>query len=103
MGLGGALGAALGGALAEALGWRWEFGVQVPFLVLSCVIAFLAIPNGLGVQEEQRKNAWQALKEFDSTGSILLSVCITFLILGINLGGNVLPCKSAPFPSHRQG
>ena len=29
-GCGGSLGAALGGAIADSLGWRWEFGVQVP-------------------------------------------------------------------------
>lgn len=80
--------------MAEALGWRWEFGVQLPFLAAITIIALLAIPNDLGKQEERQKNAWQALREFDVKGSVLMSGCVTFLILGLNLGGNVLPCKS---------
>ncbi|KAL2691877.1 hypothetical protein Neosp_002269 [[Neocosmospora] mangrovei] len=94
-GVGSALGAATGGAMADYFGWRWEFGVQVPPLLLCMVVAWIAIPDDLGIEGE-RKGVWQALKEFDAKGSLLLTTSITFVILGLNLGGNVLPW-SHPF------
>ncbi|KAH7349344.1 multidrug resistance protein fnx1 [Plectosphaerella cucumerina] len=94
-GIGSALGAALGGAMADHLGWRWEFGVQVLPLLLCCVAAALAIPNDLGLVGK-RQTLMEALRIFDFRGSILLSTSLTFLVLGLNLGGNVLPW-SHPF------
>ena len=82
-GLGSASGAALGGAMAEALGWRWEFGVQVPALVICLVLSHLTIPDGLGIQGENRMTVWEALAEFDTKGSIILTVAITFVTLGL--------------------
>lgn len=89
-GVGSALGAAVGGAMAEALGWRWEFGVQIPPMVICLCISAVAIPDGLGIQGE-RKSVVQAIREFDAKGSVLLTVSVSFLILGLNLGGNVFP------------
>nr|XP_036588501.1 transporter C460.03-like protein 1 [Colletotrichum truncatum]KAF6799874.1 transporter C460.03-like protein 1 [Colletotrichum truncatum] len=89
-GVGSALGAALGGAMADHLGWRWEFGIQVPPLILCCIIAVIAVPSDLGLQGK-RESFIEALKAFDFKGSILLTTSITFFVLGLNLGGNVLP------------
>ncbi|KAG5972909.1 hypothetical protein E4U55_000703 [Claviceps digitariae] len=95
-GAGSALGAAVGGAMAEALGWRWEFGVQLPPLILCLAVSAVAIPDALGVQGGERKSMLTALREFDMKGSLLLTVSVSFLILGLNLGGNVMPW-SHPF------
>lgn len=81
-GVGSALGAALGGAMAEALGWRWEFGVQIPPLVLCLCVSWVAIPDDLGVMGE-RKTVMQAVREFDARGSLLLTLSVSFLILGL--------------------
>ncbi|OLN87872.1 putative transporter C460.03-like protein 1 [Colletotrichum chlorophyti] len=94
-GVGSALGAALGGAMADHLGWRWEFGIQVPPLILCCIIAVIAVPGDLGL-EGKRETFVEAIKAFDFKGSILLTTSITFFVLGLNLGGNVLPW-SHPF------
>ncbi|RFU29487.1 hypothetical protein B7463_g6850, partial [Scytalidium lignicola] len=89
-GVGSTLGAATGGAIADHLGWRWEFGIQVPALVICLCIAITCIPNDLGLAKGVKKNTlWQAMQTFDFRGSILLTTSLTFLILGINLGGNV--------------
>jgi hypothetical protein len=101
------LGAALGGAIADHLGWRWEFGVQVPFIAICLIIACFTIPRNLGLAEGvKQKTLLEAMKVFDLKGSILLTTSVTFLILGIvshalpsnfsantpqNLGGNVYP------------
>lgn len=83
-GAGSSLGAALGGAIADYLGWRWEFGIQIPGLVLCLVLAFFTVPSRLGLSEGvKRKTLWEAMQEFDFKGSILLTSSITFLILGL--------------------
>jgi hypothetical protein len=83
-GLGSALGAALGGAIADHLGWRWEFGVQVPAVFICFVLAWVTVPTRLGLQEgAERKTVLEAMKVFDFRGSILLTTSITFFILGI--------------------
>lgn len=90
------LGAALGGFMADYLGWRWEFGIQVPPLLLCIGISAVTIPNELGLRSSKRETFLQVMKLFDFRGSFLLTSAITFLILGLNLGGNVLPW-SHPF------
>jgi MFS family permease len=83
-GAGSALGAALGGAIADHLGWRWEFGVQVPFLAVALAMACFTTPPRLGLREgEQKKTVLEAMKVFDFKGSVLLTTSVTFFILGI--------------------
>ncbi|KAJ4294796.1 hypothetical protein N0V88_005030 [Collariella sp. IMI 366227] len=95
-GVGSMLGAALGGVMADYLGWRWEFGVQVPLVVIVLVVSTVVVPDDLGLHGKQKKTLREALQTFDFKGSILMSTSVTFLILGLNLGGNVLPW-SHPF------
>jgi MFS family permease len=92
-GTGSSLGAALGGFLADALGWRWEFGIQVPAIALCFVIACFTTPTGLGPNFAKHSNdgLWQTVKGFDLAGSFLLTISITFLVLALNFGGNILP------------
>jgi MFS family permease len=112
-GVGSSLGAALGGFLAETLGWRWEFGnscynlwfkelanfychsigIQVPAVFLCVVVAYFTTPAELGpmLSKETSQNFTQTLLSFDLAGSALLTSSVTFLILGLNLGGNILP------------
>ncbi|TQV98827.1 hypothetical protein V2A60_007476 [Cordyceps javanica] len=90
-GAGSAIGAAAGGWLAETVGWRWEFGIQVPLLVLIFASSFFAIPRDIGIRGKPAKTVMQALREFDLKGSALLTTSTTTFILGLNLGGNILP------------
>ncbi|KAF7523040.1 hypothetical protein G7054_g11921 [Neopestalotiopsis clavispora] len=94
-GLASAAGAALGGLMADTLGWRWEFGVQVPAILLCLVGVITLVPNDLGLVGK-RETFMEAMRAFDFKGSFLLTTSTTFLILGLNLGGNVLPW-SHPF------
>jgi MFS family permease len=95
-GLGSASGAALGGWLCDSLGWRWAFGVQVPFLGLCFIMGALFTPSNLGPMliNAGEGSAWIALKNFDSLGSVSLVVAVTSLILALNLGGNIFPWTS---------
>ncbi|PQE10259.1 major facilitator superfamily transporter protein [Rutstroemia sp. NJR-2017a WRK4] len=89
-GLGSAAGAALGGAIADHLGWRWEFGVQVPGLVICWFVSYFTVPSTLG-RSKEHKTIRDSLKVFDYKGSFFLTSTVTFFILAINLGGNIFP------------
>ncbi|KAF1985165.1 MFS general substrate transporter [Aulographum hederae CBS 113979] len=99
-GVGSSLGAAMGGFLAETLGWRWEFGIQVPAIALCVVVAYFSTPPALGPMLSRTSQVSQTFVEtllsFDLAGSALLTSSVTFLILALNLGGNMLPWDS-PF------
>ena len=92
-GVGSSLGAALGGFLAETLGWRWEFGIQVPAVFLCVLVAYFTTPSELGPMlcKETSQTFVETLLGFDLAGSTLLTSSVTFLILALNLGGNILP------------
>ncbi|KAK3312398.1 major facilitator superfamily transporter [Apodospora peruviana] len=90
-GVGAMLGAGLGGAMADYLGWRWEFGVQVPLLAASLLVAVTTIPSDLGLEGRPKLAFRDAMRTFDFKGSFLMSTSVTFLILGLSLGGNVIP------------
>ena len=83
-GAGSAFGAATGGAIADHLGWRWEFGIQIPLLVILFTGACFTTPRDLGLGAGvTRIGLWEALKLFDYRGSFLLTTSTTFLILGL--------------------
>lgn len=77
------LGAGLGGMMADYLGWRWEFGVQIPILAISLVIAVTTIPDDLGLHGKPKESIREAMKSFDFMGSFLMATSVTFLILGL--------------------
>jgi hypothetical protein len=92
-GSGAAFGATFGGALCDTLGWRWTFGIQIPPVFVILICACVNIPNDLGPQlaRHSDRHWWQILLEFDLAGSLFLMLSVGFLILGLNLGGNILP------------
>ena len=91
-GFGNGLGAALGGLIVDKLGWRWAFGVQCPFILTFVIASWFATPARLGpdLAFSQNKSVREAFSTFDGRGAMVLTVTVTCLILGINLGGNVL-------------
>ena len=90
-GLGSAMGATFGGFLCDRLGWRLTFVVQLPPLVLVALNAALTTPKSLGPQlgRHSNKTLLDAVRSFDVAGSLLLTVSVAGLILGLDLGGNV--------------
>jgi predicted MFS family arabinose efflux permease len=90
---GSACGAAFGGFLCDKLGWRMTFAVQIPILVILLINAFFTTPSTLGpnLAKSSGLGVRDALKGFDIAGSILLTGSVAFLILGLNLGGNIYP------------
>ncbi|PGH30109.1 hypothetical protein GX50_07129 [[Emmonsia] crescens] len=92
-GLGNCLGLAFGGLIVDSLGWRAVFGIQLPMLSALFLAAYFTLPSNLGPQLARERNIGigEALKTIDIAGSFFLVVGVTALMLGLNLGGNVLP------------
>jgi predicted MFS family arabinose efflux permease len=83
-GVASALGAATGGAIADGLGWRWEFGIQVPYIFICLLAACFTLPMNLGLKDGEAKESFSAaMKAFDYRGSLLLTSSLSFLILGL--------------------
>ncbi|PVI02520.1 MFS general substrate transporter [Periconia macrospinosa] len=92
---GSAAGAAFGGFLCDKIGWRMTFAIQIPVFVVLLVGGYFSVPANLGPNLAKRSGLGirNAMKGFDFAGSFLLTVTVAFLILGLNLGGNVYPWK----------
>ena len=69
--------------MVDNLGWRWEFGVQVPVLALGVAVSIIAVPNDIGLYGKKKEGFWEAMRAFDFKGSFLMSTSVTFLILGL--------------------
>ncbi|KAL4872555.1 hypothetical protein BDV12DRAFT_161772 [Aspergillus spectabilis] len=91
LGVGGCLGLAFGGYLCDQVGWRGAFLVQLPFIFVYFLVACWTTPAELGLkaQTTERMSFSQLLMSIDLVGSALLVLCVTTLIMGLNLGGNV--------------
>ncbi|KAF2703218.1 MFS general substrate transporter [Pleomassaria siparia CBS 279.74] len=92
---GSAAGAAFGGFLCDRIGWRMTFAVQIPILLVVFINGYFTTPSTLGpnLAKESGQGIVEALKDFDIAGSFLLTGSVAFLVLGLNLGGNVYPWK----------
>jgi uncharacterized membrane protein (DUF485 family) len=91
LGIGGCLGLALGGFLCDHVGWRGAFLVQLPFIFVYFIVAAWTTPADLGLKRAKadRMSVTQLIRSIDLTGSFILVVTVTALIMGLNLGGNV--------------
>ena len=91
LGAGGCLGLVFGGYLCEKVGWRGAFFVQLPFIFVYFFVAAWTTPADLGLKKTkpERMTLLQLIKNIDLVGSVILVVCLTSLIMGLNLGGNV--------------
>ncbi|KAJ9216094.1 hypothetical protein DTO166G4_2338 [Paecilomyces variotii] len=88
LGLGGCSGLAFGGFLCDQVGWRGAFVVQLPFIFVYMLVAAWTTPSDLGLKkvDGERATIRQLLRRIDLTGSFILVLGVTILIMGLNLG-----------------
>ncbi|KAJ5120533.1 uncharacterized protein N7515_009921 [Penicillium bovifimosum] len=93
LGTGSSLGLAFGGYLCDHIGWRGAFLIQLPFIFIYLIAAAWTVPADLGIKRTgiERMKVSQLVRSIDITGAIILIVCVTSLIMGLNFGGNVYP------------
>ncbi|KAF2688245.1 MFS general substrate transporter [Lentithecium fluviatile CBS 122367] len=92
---GSAAGAAFGGFLCDKIGWRMTFAIQIPMILIILINGYFTTPTTLGpnLAKRSEQGIRDAMKGFDIAGSVLLTGSVAFLILGLNLGGNVYPWR----------
>lgn len=84
-GTGMGLGGVFGGLLNDSIGWRWAFYIQVPFIIVAGISAYIAID--VPIKETDKSK----IKRVDFLGAATLSATLVLLLLGLNSGGNVVP------------
>lgn len=95
LGTGSSMGLAFGGFLCDHIGWRGAFLIQLPLIFIYLIVAAWTVPADLGIKRVgmERMTVSQLIRSIDLTGSLILAVCVTALIMGLNLGGNVFPWR----------
>lgn len=93
LGIGSCLGLAFGGLICDQIGWRGAFFIQLPFIFILFTTAACTIPASLGVKrgDSEPMSVLRLVRRIDLTGSLILVLAVTTLIMGLNLGGNVFP------------
>lgn len=88
LGVGGCAGLSFGGYLCDQVGWRGAFAVQLPFIFVYMLVAAWTTPYDLGLKQANGEDASirQLLRRVDLTGSSILILGVTILIMGLNLG-----------------
>ncbi|KAI9925211.1 hypothetical protein ASPWEDRAFT_164322 [Aspergillus wentii DTO 134E9] len=81
-GAGSGLGGVFGGFINDTLGWRWAFLIQVPFIVVSCLLVVFTVK--VPVKESDASK----LKRIDFLGAITLLITLVLFLLGLNAGGS---------------
>ncbi|KAK3049953.1 hypothetical protein LTR09_008873 [Extremus antarcticus] len=84
-GTGMGLGGVFGGAIHDSIGWRYAFFIQVPFIVVGGIAAFLSVDVPVKDTETDK------IRRVDFLGAFTLVASLVLLLLGINSGGNIVP------------
>jgi MFS family permease len=79
----------IGGLITQEAGWRWAFGISMPFALVSLAITCFAMK--IPAHGEKHR--------IDVVGSLLLAGLLVAGLLGLTLGGVTMPWGSAPIIS----
>ncbi|EGO60979.1 hypothetical protein NEUTE1DRAFT_76640 [Neurospora tetrasperma FGSC 2508] len=95
-GFGAICGASFGGSVADGIGWRWCFLLQVPVSAFALAAGWMVIKDPVnGVLGEGEQRTWGLIwRKVDFTGAFLLVTAISIQLVGLSLGGNMLPWSS---------
>ncbi|KAK9430315.1 major facilitator superfamily domain-containing protein [Lipomyces doorenjongii] len=82
---GGAVGGLIGGLITDAIGWRWAFFIQVPFVVISAIAIQLNLKSKPAGEVESGR-----LRRIDFAGSFTLVTALALFLLALSMGGNYI-------------
>ncbi|KAJ5424973.1 hypothetical protein N7465_000043 [Penicillium sp. CMV-2018d] len=91
-GFGAICGASFGGAIVDSIGWRWCFLLQVPVSLFALVMGYIVLKfparNTDSSPDGQKRGIWH---QIDVLGACLLILALSAQLVGLSLGGNILP------------
>ncbi|CAG7943582.1 unnamed protein product [Penicillium salamii] len=90
-GFGGICGASFGGSIVDSIGWRWCFLLQVPVSLFALGMGYVVLKfpaRGTECADGRPQGIWQ---QIDVWGALLLILGLSAQLVGLSLGGNVLP------------
>jgi len=87
MGLGTAGGPLLGGIITDSIGWRWNFYVIIPLVVLS----FFLIQFTLKLPKRAHRKV-----KVDYLGAVLIAAGVSLLLVWVTFGGHQFEWNSLP-------
>ncbi|KAK9318566.1 major facilitator superfamily domain-containing protein [Lipomyces starkeyi] len=94
---GASLGGVFGGFITDALGWRWAFLLQVPFIVVSSAAIYFNLKSKpTPVSSDSVSETADKLSRIDFAGSITLVLSLVLYLLGLSIGGNYVSWFSLP-------
>ncbi|KGO58347.1 Major facilitator superfamily domain, general substrate transporter [Penicillium expansum] len=91
-GFGAICGASFGGAIVDSIGWRWCFLLQVPISLFALIMGYIVLKfpsrNTEPSSDGRKQGIWQ---QIDVLGACLLILALSAQLVGLSLGGNILP------------
>nr|XP_019014992.1 multidrug resistance protein fnx1 [Kwoniella pini CBS 10737]OCF53773.1 multidrug resistance protein fnx1 [Kwoniella pini CBS 10737] len=95
-GAGMGLGAPIGGIINDYLHWRWAFGIQIPILLLGCILVYsnvrYTIPSdpssGAATPVIKRQTPMQLFRRIDFLGCFLLAGWVGAALIAVSLKTN---------------
>lgn len=94
--VGAMLGAPLGGWLTDAIGWRYCFYINLPFLLISIYVCtwkltdYNLAPTD-GDDNRTKTSTWERVQKIDYVGAILIVAAVLAFMVATSLGGNSRP------------
>lgn len=94
-GFGAICGASFGGSIVDSIGWRWCFLLQVPVSLFALVMGHVVLKPLARHTESSPDRPTQGLwHQIDVLGACLLILALSAQLVGLSLGGNILPWTS---------
>ncbi|KAJ5344716.1 hypothetical protein N7452_002720 [Penicillium brevicompactum] len=90
-GFGGICGASFGGSIVDSIGWRWCFLLQVPVSLFALGMGYVVLKFPARNTERADGSSPGIWQQIDVWGALLLILGLSAQLVGLSLGGNVLP------------
>ncbi|CAO3595531.1 unnamed protein product [Absidia cylindrospora] len=87
------IGAPLGGWLTDAIGWRYCFYINLPFLLISIYVSTWKLTDyNLALEDRVSEGStWKRIQKIDYVGAILIVSAILAFMIATSMGGNSRP------------
>ncbi|KAJ6010218.1 hypothetical protein N7522_005234 [Penicillium canescens] len=91
-GFGAICGASFGGSIVDSIGWRWCFLLQVPVSLFALVMGYKVLKFPARPTDTSPDGRMQGIwHQIDFLGACLLILALSAQLVGLSLGGNILP------------